>query len=333
MLCPLCDQEGVRYGRNRNGSQRWCCRACHHTFSDIPAPQPRLFADRQLTVEKAVTAIRLLVEGNSIRSVCRLSGMGKPTLLGLLLRSGEGCKRLMAERVRNIPCTSVQCDELWSFVWCKEKTRLRKQYRYEEIGDCYTWTAIEPKSKLLLAYAVGKRDHSTAFRFLRNLRDATLGISQIDTDGLGIYRSVIPLVFGRRQSHAQIIKIFATPQNEETRYSPPQIVETRIEVGSGNPDMDAACTSHVERSNLTIRMLLRRFTRLTNGHSKSWRHHEAAIALLFAYYNFCRPHMTLTEREDRPTTPAMAAGLTDHVWSVAELLEKVIPRGSEAIAS
>jgi transposase-like protein len=112
MLCPLCDQEGVRYGRNRNGSQRWCCRACHHTFSETPAPQPRLFADRQLAVEKAVTAIRLLVEGNSVRSVCRLLGMGKPTLLGLLLRAGEGCKRLMAERVRNLPCTSVQCDEL-----------------------------------------------------------------------------------------------------------------------------------------------------------------------------------------------------------------------------
>jgi hypothetical protein len=141
------------------------------------------------------------------------------------------------------------------------------------------------------------------------------------------------LVFGRRQNHAQIVKIFAMPVQGEARYSPPQIVETRIEVGGGDPDLDTACTSHIERSNLTIRILLRRFTRLTNGHSKSWRHHEAAIALLFAYYNFARPHMTLTEREERPTTPAMAAGLTDHVWSVTELLASVIPEGTTAIAS
>jgi hypothetical protein len=157
---------------------------------------------------------------------------------------------------------------------------------------------------------------------------ATTGYFQIDTDGLTIYRSVIPLEFGRHQDHAQVVKIFgAQPEEEARRYSPAKIIDMQVTVGGGSPDLNAASTSFVERSNLNVRMMLRRFTRLTNAHSKSWDHHEAALALLFAYYNFCRKHMTIKQ------TPAMAAGLTDHAWSAKELIERVIPRDAPAIAS
>jgi hypothetical protein len=170
--------------------------------------------------------------------------------------------------------------------------------------------------------------------FVRKLRRATAGQFQINTDGLGVYRSTIPLVFGHQQDHAQVIKIYAAPAEGEARYSPPQIVEMHVAVGGGKPNLTIASTSYIERSNLTIRMMLRRFTRLTNAHSKSWDHHEAALGLLFAVYNFVRPHMTLTAAWDgRKCTPAMAAGLTGHPWSIRELIGRAVPNSLAAEAS
>jgi IS1 family transposase len=199
---------------------------------------------------------------------------------------------------------------------CKEKTRQLRGYP-EIVGDCYTWTALEKRSKFLLAYAVGKRDRTTGLTFARRLRRAAAGQFQIDTDGLTVYPSVIAEVFGICQDHARIIKIFGSSPEGEARYSAPQIIDIHVEKGWGNPDLKEASTSYVERSNKTLRMQIRRFTRLTDGHSKLWRNHEAAIALFFAYYNFCRVHST------PGTTPAVAAGVTDHVWTVKELLEKL----------
>ncbi|HEY7329368.1 MAG TPA: DDE-type integrase/transposase/recombinase [Gemmataceae bacterium] len=331
MLCPICDRQGRRYGKDRKGIQRYFCRECYITFTD-PRP-PRAFGNHYLTMEKAASAIKHLVEGSSIRSTCRLARIGSETLLQLLLKAGQGCEQLMDERVVAVPVSTIQCDEIWSFVYCKEKLRLKKYDRYEDVGDCYTWTAIDPRSKLLLAYAVGKRDQSTAWRFLRKLYRAATGPYQINTDGLGIYKTTIPLVFGGNQDHAQIIKIFGRPTDGEARYSPPEIINLHVQAANGDPDLRIASTSHVERSNLTVRMMLRRFTRLTNGHSKSWKYHEAAIALLFAYYNFVRPHMTLTEKMEYRCTPAMQAGLTDHVWTVEELIRQAIPEGEEARVS
>jgi IS1 family transposase/transposase-like protein len=331
MLCPICEQQGRRYGRDRKGVQRYFCRACYITFSD-PRP-PRPFGDQYLTMERAASAVQHLIEGSSVRSTCRILGMGPSTLLQLLLKVGQGCERIMESWIVGVSCATIQCDELWSFVHCKEKTRLNKRYADEDIGDCYTWTAIEPRTKLMLAYAVGKRDNATGAEFLRRLHRAASGPFQINTDGLGIYRSTIPLVFGYGQDHAQIVKIFSRPAEGEARYSPPEITGLHIEVGGGNPDLQIASTSHVERSNLTIRMMLRRFTRLTNAFSKSWAHHEAALALLFAYYNFCRPHMTLTEQKEYRCTPAMAAGLVGRVWSMSDLIRRAIPEGEEARVS
>jgi IS1 family transposase/transposase-like protein len=330
MQCPLCDKEGRRHGKDRKGVQRYFCPECHYTFAD---PRPaRPFGNQYLTMEKATMALRLLMEGMSLRGVCRTLRMGQTTLCQLLLSIGEGCARFMNESIVDVFCTSIQCDELWSFIAMKERTRLRKNAPID-FGDCYTWTAIDRHTKLILAYAVGKRDNQTAIDFVHKLRHATAGRFQIDTDGLTLYRSAIPMAFGFSQDHAQIIKIFGAPSEGEARYSPPQIIDMHVEIGGGNPDLETASTSFVERSNLTIRMMLRRFTRLTNAHSKTWRYHEAAIGLLFAVYNFCRPHMTLNEKGGPRRSPAMAAGLTDHVWSYRELIQAVIPPGQTAIAS
>jgi IS1 family transposase len=277
-------------------------------------------------MEKAVTAIKLLMEGNSIRSICRIVRLGQHTVLNLLRKVGEGCERLQGNFVRGVTCQSIQCDELWSYVYCKERTRIRKGYREDELGDCYTWTGLDSSTKLILAFAVGKRDPGTAAEFTRKLRRATAGRFQINTDGLATYRHAIWQAFGIGQDHAQVIKIFGGPREGESRYSPPQIVDIFVQVGGGNPDLRAASTSHVERSNLTFRMMLRRFTRLTNGHSKSWDHHKAVISLFVFFYNFCRKHMTLKQ------TPAMAAGLTHHVWTVRELIESAIIGGNAAVA-
>jgi transposase-like protein/IS1 family transposase len=334
MECPVCEVEGLRYGKNRNGTQRFVCRACKLTFSEPREQAPHIFADQQLTLEKATAAVRLLMEGASVRSTCRIVQLGQHTLLSLLLRVGMGCERLMHELIVAVPCYSVQCDELWSFVFCKQKTKDRRGYHADELGDCYTWTGLEPRSKLLLAYAVGKRDNLTGLEFVRRLRRATAGDFQINTDGLGVYQSTIPLAFGYNQDHARVIKIYAAPPEGEARYSPPQIVQMHVEVGGGKPNLAAACTSHVERSNLTIRMMLRRFTRLTNAHSKSWDHHEAALGLLFAVYNFVRPHATLTAaRDGRKCTPAMAAGLATSPWSIKELIGRAVPNSLAAEAS
>lgn len=259
-------------------------------------------------------ALRMLLEGNSVRATGRLLGMDKKTILSLMADVGNRCDKFLRTAVAPIACKSVQCDEVWSYVLCKEKTRVRKAYDAALCGDCYTWTAIEPASKFLLAYAVGKRDNATCAKFVRRLRRATLGTFQIDTDGLALYRSVLPLAFGYYWDHAQIVKIFARSSDGEAKYSPAPITGMHVEVGSGNPNLATASTSYIERSNKTLRMQIRRFTRLTDGHSKRWKNHEAAIALFIAYYNFCRVHSTVK------TTPAVAAGLADHTWTVQELL-------------
>jgi transposase-like protein/IS1 family transposase len=313
MLCPTCSKESRRFGKDRKGNQRFQCVHCKTTFS---APRPRFLDEMRTPIDKAVQVLRLLLEGNSVRACERLTGLSKRAILRLIVLVGERCKRFFGSTILDVPCESVQCDEVWSFVHCKEKTRIRKGYG-EEVGDCYTWTAIDPSTKLLLAFTVGKRDADTAHQFARRLRRATAGKFQINTDGLRLYPVVIDEAFGYGQDHAMVIKVFGKSQESEARYSPAVIIDLHVERGGGHPDLDAASTSHIERSNKTLRMQIRRFTRLTDGHSKLWMNHEAAIALFFTYYDFCRVHSTIK------TTPAAKAGLTDHVWTVRELVEKV----------
>lgn len=313
MDCPLCGQVARRFGHNRNGSQRYRCNQCVHTFTDESTrPTDRRF----LSQEKVIHCLRMLLEGNSIRSTERLCEVHRDTIINELVKAGELCERFLPIAIQGVAVNDVQADEIWDFVGCKERTRLRRGYN-ESVGDAWCFTAIERTTKLILTWHLDKRSPEATSAFAFKLFLATQGKFQLSTDGFSPYRTAIPRMFSNID-YAALIKTYGNPtgNGQEVRYSPGEVVQTHRVVLLGTPDVERICTSHAERSNLTIRMSLRRFTRLTNAHSKKWANHHAALALFFAFYNFCRVHSTLK------TTPAVAAGLTDHVWSVAELLER-----------
>lgn len=308
-----------RFGRNRNGSQRYQCLVCRRTFTDERTrPEDR----RRLASDRAVFCLRLLLEGTSIRSVERLTGIHRDTVIAALVEAGERCQRFLERTIRDTPVEDVQADEIWSFVLCKEKRRQHYGYPEDGHGDCYTYTAIERTTKLLITWHVGKRSEDDTWEFARKLRRATVGNFQLTTDGFHPYRTAIPATFGPHLRFAVLIKDYDAAPEDQRRYSPPEVVRVTIRIQTGNPDRESICTSHIERSNLTIRMTVRRLTRLTNAFSKKWENHAAALALFFGYYNYCRPHQTLTEEAGHKCTPAMRAGLADHVWTVDELLQQ-----------
>jgi transposase-like protein/IS1 family transposase len=321
MLCPHCDGSTRRFGFNRNGSQRYRCDVCQVTFTD---EETRPADGRRLPFDRAVFCLRLLLEGTSIRSVERLTGTNRNTIMSILVYVGERCQRFLEERIRDVPVEDVQADEIWAFVGCKEKTRERNNYA-EYFGDAYCFTALERDTKVLIAWHLGKRSSDDTLLFAEKLSRATNGRFQLTTDGFTPYRTAVPRTLGSRVDFAQLVKVYAISEGEERRYTPPEVVSAIPTVCGGNPDADRICTSHVERSNLTIRMTIRRLTRLTNAFSKKWGNHEAALGLFFAFYNYCRPHQTLTEDLGYSCTPTMRAGLTDHVWSVDELLTNLPP--------
>jgi transposase-like protein/IS1 family transposase len=319
MLCPVCSNESRPFGRNRNGSRRYRCDFCRRTFTD---PQSRPADNRRLGLDRAVFVLRLILEGNSLRSANRLTGVARNTILATMVEAGEHCLTYL-DSLRGLPAADVQGDELWAFVGMKERTRQRLG-RGEEYGDVWCFLACERDTKLILAHHVGKRTPEDTMEFTEKLRRATRpGRFQFSTDGFTPYPGTVSAVFGTNIDYGQIVKVFGPTAETGTagRYSPGQVTVVERWATIGTPDMDRVCTSHVERQNKTLRMQLRRYTRLTDGHSKKWENHEAAVALFVAYFNYCRVHMTLK------TTPAVAAGVTDHVWSVAELLETVgVPR-------
>jgi IS1 family transposase len=257
-----------------------------------------------------------MVEGNSLRSTQRISGLDVNTLMRILTKAGEKCERVMANRVRNVSVQDVECDEIFAFVGKKEGHKRPEEQHDESIGDAYCFVAIERTSKLVLNFALGRRNQATTDVFIEGLRDAIrpTGNFQITTDGFAPYRTGITTTLGHRVDFAQLIKVYGKPQEGEARYSPAEVKSVEVVPVVGNPDPDRICTSIVERQNLTIRMGMRRLTRLTNAFSKKWENLWAAYCLHFAYYNFCRIHKSLR------ITPAMEAGLTDHVWEIAELL-------------
>jgi transposase-like protein/IS1 family transposase len=315
MVVATCQHnECKKHGRDRKGNQRYRCQLCKQTFS---APQVKPIGDSRLPIDRAVMCLRLLLEGNSIRSTSRLTGTHKTSILDLVVLIGERCERFMRATHRDLKVNDVQCDEIWGFVGMKERTR-ELRIGSAEFGDCYCFTAIERTTKLLVTWHTGKRTQYDTVQFVHNLDQATEGRFQVSTDGFGAYSFAIPHFIGSRVDFGQVIKNYSTvgPINKN-RYSPARITSCELKSKSGNPDRDMICTSHVERHNLSIRMGIRRMTRLTNGHSKKLANHQAALALWFAYYNYCRVHMSLK------STPAVAAGLADKTWSVLELLEKV----------
>jgi transposase-like protein/IS1 family transposase len=310
VTCHSCRAECKRDGRDRKGRQRYQCRQCSKVFLE---PRDKPLDGMYLPIEKAEMVLRLLLEGNSVSSVERITDIHHATILKLLVLAGDKCERLMGEKIRNVPVKDIRCDELWSFIQKKQKRC--KPGDDPNFGDCYCFVGIERNSKLILNFAVGKRDQATTDIFIEGLRLATSGQFQITTDGFTPYRSAIPNTLEDRASFAMCIKIYRASVAGEARYSPAEVQSMEVVPVMGQPDPERICTSHIERQNLSIRMGTRRFTRLTNAFSKKFENHCAALMLWFAFYNFCRRHQTLR------MTPAMAAGIGDHIWSVRELLE------------
>jgi IS1 family transposase len=265
--------------------------------------------------DKALLALRLLVEGNSIRSIERTTELHRDTILRLLVLVGEKCEKLMGRVIVNIPVEDVQCDEIWGYVYKKEAHKLPAEANDEGIGDAYCFVAIERRTKLVLNFALGRRSQATTDAFIEGLRAATSPQQfQISTDGFQPYISAITTTLSDRCDFAQLVKVYTQDPEGQRRYSPPDITHAEKVPIMGKPDSAKICTSHVERQNLTIRMCMRRLTRLTNAFSKKWENLWATYCLHFAYYNFCRVHQTLR------VTPAMEAGITARVWNLSDLL-------------
>ena len=270
--------------------------------------------EMRLPLDRAEMILKMLCEGVSIRcSIERLTDTHRDTIMRLLVLAGERCEKLLGEKIRNVPVQDVELDEIWSWVFCKE--RVKRPEHDPSFGDNYCFVAVERNSKLVLNFALGKRDQKTTNVFIEGLRQATSAQPfQLSADGFPCYPFAIESTLADRVDFAQLVKVYrATPEGER-RYSPAEVVSTERVPVIGNPDYKRICTSIVERQNLTMRMQIRRLTRLTNAFSKKWENLWAALCLHFAWYNFCRVHQTLR------ITPAMEARIADRVWEVRELL-------------
>jgi IS1 family transposase len=268
-----------------------------------------------LPEEKALLVLRLLLEGNSIRSIERITGIEKKTITSVLLLAGERCEDLMNEKIRSVAVRDVEADEIWAFVRMKKITRLHKGVTDPMVGDAYTFVGMERNTKLVLAWHLGRRDAPNCEAFTEKLDRATSGHFQLTTDGFQAYFDAVAYSLGTRVDYAQLIKVYGKNDHEgEQKYSPPEVVDTVTKPLIGYPEPHRICTSIVERGNLSIRTSIRRLTRLTNAFSKKWENLRAALALYFAYYNFCRIHSSIR------CTPAMESGLTEHVWTLRDLL-------------
>jgi IS1 family transposase len=267
-----------------------------------------------LPLEKQIQIVNALVEGNSIRSTARMIGVEHKTVMRVLLRVGKKCQRLLDAKMRGLQCRNVQVDEIWTFVGKKEK-RLNGTDDYLQLGDQYVFVAMDAESKLIPSFRIGKRDAENAWYFMRDLSDRVTTRMQITSDGFRPYYAAVEDAFGTDVDYAMLVKIYGETEERDKRYSPGEIVNARPIPVSGNPKPWMISTSHIERQNLTIRMQLRRFTRLTNAFSKKLENLKAAISLHFAWYNFCRIHSSLR------ITPAMAAGISDHVWDFVEFFK------------
>ena len=268
----------------------------------------------------------MLVEGSSMRSVSRVLGVSINTVSKLLIDAGKACAEYHDKTIRNVNARSIQCDEIWSFVFAKARNANTATGVIDTAGDVWTWTGLDRETKLIVSWLVGGRDSSYALEFMDDLQSRLSHRVQLTTDGHKAYLDAVDEAFGGQVDYAQLVKLYgqAPDDPQGRRYSPAQCVGVRKIPVSGIPDMDAASTSHVERHNLTMRMSMRRFTRLTNAFSKKVQNHCHALALYFVWYNFCRKHKTLGK------TPAMAAGLADYQrdmrWIVEMIDERAPPR-------
>ena len=275
----------------------------------------------QLTAERRVQVLHALCEGNSIRSTARLTACAVNTVVKLLKEVGSACLEYQDEVMRDLPCTKLQCDEIWSFVYAKAKNVPAEHKGEFGYGDVWTWTALDADTKLVPCWRVGGRDGYDAWVFMKDLAARLANRVQLTADGHKPYLEAVEGAFGSDVDYAMLVKLYGPPQvskEARRRYSPTECVGTANKVIQGQPDQAHISTSYVERQNLTMRMSMRRFTRLTNVFSKKLENHMHALSLYFAFYNFCRPHAALSRPYSK--TPAMAAHLTTRVWDIRDLL-------------
>jgi IS1 family transposase len=271
----------------------------------------------RLDSETRAQVIRCLVDGNSIRATVRITGIAKNTVTKLLVQAGAVCAEYQDRTLRNLSCRRIQCDEIWAFVGKKDKNVPEEKKDQFGIGSVWTWTAIDADTKLVPCWMVGPRDGGAATEFIQDLAGRLRHRVQLTTDGHKPYLDAVEDSFGSDIDYAMLVKIYGADANEEKRYSPAVCMGTRTVAIMGDPDPKHISTSYVERANLTMRMSMRRFTRLTNGFSKKIENHVAALSLYFMYYNFVRIHQTLR------VTPAMAAGVTSKLWSVYDIVNLI----------
>ena len=267
------------------------------------------------TVERA-HVVRCLVHGVSMRATSRITGVARNTIDKLLVELGAACSEYQDRTLRNLNSKRIQVDECWAFVACKQKqVTMENIEQYGICGDVWTWAAIDADSKLIPCWSIGQRDASTATHFVADLADRLADRVQLTSDGLKAYLGAVENAFNGAVDYAMLVKIYGEIDTEgQRRYSPAKCIGCEILSVTGDPDVDHISTSYIERSNLTMRMGMRRFTRLTNAFSKKVENHAAAVSLHMMYYNFGRSHQTLK------TSPAVAAGLADHVWSIEEII-------------
>lgn len=269
----------------------------------------------KLTQDKRAAVIRALVEGNSIRATVRMTGVAKNTVVKLLADLGTVCAVYQDKTLRNLTCKKIQCDEIWSFCYAKQKNVPEDKAHLFGYGDVWTWTALDPDSKLIVSWLVGLRDAEWGTVFMKDVAKRLSNRVQLTTDGHNAYLVAVDEAFGSEVDYAMLVKLYGAEKGEAGRYSPPTCIGCRRRGIIGKPDKKQISTSMVERQNLTMRMGMRRFTRLTNGFSKKVENLEHAVALHFMHYNFCRVHQTLR------VSPAMAAGVTDRLWDVEDIVE------------
>ena len=272
----------------------------------------------KLSMERKAQVIRTLAEGNSIRATCRITNTAKGTVIKLVRDVGKASREYQDKRLRNLSCQRVECDEIWSFCYAKAKNVPEDKQGQFGYGDVWTFVAIDADTKLVVSWLVGLRNPKCACEFFKDIKERLSNRVQLTTDGHRMYYEAVRNIFGDDIDYAMLIKYYGAEQDKFGHYSPPKCTSTETKRVNGSPDMKEVSTSYIERQNLTMRMSMRRFTRLTNAFSKKIENLEYAVGLHFMYYNFARPHKTLTN--PYPRTPAMAVGLSNHVWTIEEIV-------------
>ena len=269
----------------------------------------------RLDTKKRAQILHMLVEGNSLRATSRMADVSINTVTKLLVDAGRFCAAYQDEHIRDLPCANIQVDEIWSFCYAKQKNVSKAKAAPDGAGDVWTWTAICPETKIVPSWFIGSRDAECASEFIEDLASRLSNRIQLTSDGHKAYLEAVEGAFGNDVDYAMLVKIYGESGMGQKRYSPTECIGSKKRTITGNPDAGLISTSIVERQNLTMRMSMRRFTRLTNAFSKKVENHSHAIALHFMHYNFCRIHKSLR------VTPAMEAGLTDHVFTLEEVVE------------